>query len=62
MFGSTLALKGAIEEQQELAAQQFEHCLPGCVFCEMEALHSFEHWAMGQAAQGNPPLLWAWLL
>jgi len=41
MFGGTLALKGAIEEQR---ATKPPHCEDGCYGCEYEANFIFERW------------------
>lgn len=38
--GGTLALKGAIDAQ----AGKEPHCAPGCIFCEIDGIHLFDHW------------------
>jgi hypothetical protein len=41
VFGYTLALKGAFEEQQ---ANKPPHCEPGCYGCTTEAYYIFINW------------------
>lgn len=48
IFGGTLALKGATEEQRALRPP---HCADGCYACELEAGYIFERWVLELAPQ-----------
>jgi hypothetical protein len=43
VFGGTLALKGAIDEQRE---HKPAHCVEGCWGCELEIDMIFERWLL----------------
>jgi hypothetical protein len=45
MFGATLALKGAFDEQRE---GRPPHCEDGCYHCYLEALYIFERWVLAE--------------
>lgn len=54
MFGATLALKGAYEEQRRAWPW---HCVEGCVGCALEAEDIFDRWvrdAIGQEMAAQP--------
>jgi hypothetical protein len=44
MFGSTLALMGAVDEAEQQSRNDGFHCERGCVFCKEVAREIFKSW------------------